>query len=212
MRSPLLKRTFHTPERRVRARLALPLQRSFAVALGMGLALMLGWSALGAEAYALLENNVKAACLYNFAVLTEWPAGAFAGPDAPLVIGLAGGVPFAAALGSGVQGKSLGGRKIVVREIGADDAADQCHLLFIGTVRSKRAAALLAAVAGKPVLTVSEAKGFVQRGGILNLVKVEGSVKFEANPDAAARAQLKLSSQLLKLARVVNDDRPARKE
>jgi hypothetical protein len=182
------------------------------MALTLGLGLLLGGPALGAEGQTSLENKVKSACLYNFAVLTEWPAGAFAGPEAPLVIGLAGDVPFAAVLKDGLRGKTLGGRQIVVRVVGAIGEADQCHLLFIGTLEPERAAALLGAVAAKPVLTVSEARGFAQRGGILNLVKVEGSIKFEANPDAAARARLKLGSQLLKLARVIKDGSPARKD
>jgi hypothetical protein len=186
--------------------------RSFALALSLGVALLLGWPAIGAEGQNAIENKVKAAFLYDFAVHTEWPAGAFAGPDAPLVIGLAGGVPFATVLKDSLQGKTLGGRRIVARAVGANVPADQCHLLFIGAVKPERATALLAAVAGKPVLTVSEAEGFAQRGGILNLFKEEGSIKFEANPDAAARAQLKLGSQLLKLARVIKDGSPARKD
>jgi hypothetical protein len=180
--------------------------------LSLGLVLLLCWPAIGAEGQTSLENKVKAACLYNFAVHTEWPAGAFAGPDDPLVIALAGDVPFTAVLEEGLHGKTLGGRRIVVRVVGANGEANQCHLLFIGALEPERAAALLAAVAAKPVLTVSEAKGFVQRGGILNLVKAEGSVKFEANPDAAARVRLKLGSQLLKLARVIKDGSPARKD
>jgi len=187
-----------------------PFLRSFAVGLTLGL--LLGCTASGAEGQNALENKVKAAFLYNFAAHTEWPAEAFAKPDAPLVIGLAGGVPFAAVLKDGLEGKTLGGRRIVARAVRAKDPADQCHLLFIGAVKPERATALLAAVAGKPVLTVSEVEGFAQRGGILNLFKEEGSIKFEANPDAAARAQLKLGSQLLKLARVVKDGTPVRKD
>jgi len=179
---------------------------------GWGLALLLIGTALAAEGQAALENKVKAAFLYNFGAHTEWPVGAFAGPDAPLVIGLVGGVPFASELEHGLHGKTLSGRKIAVRAIGPSDEAGQCHLLFIGTAEPERVVALLAAVAEKPVLTVSDSEGFVQRGGILNLIKVEGSVKFEANPAAAARAQLKLSSQLLKLARVSKDVRPAGKD
>ena len=182
------------------------------MALSLSVALLLRWLATGAENQTALEHKVKAACLYNFAVYTEWPAAAFAGPEAPLVIGLVGDVPFAAALERGLQGKTLSGRKPVVRAVATNDEAGQCHLLFIGAVKPERVAALLAAVAAKPVLTVSQTEGFGQRGGILNLVKVEGSVKFEANLDAAARAQLKLGSQLLKLARIVKEGSPVTKD
>jgi YfiR/HmsC-like len=175
-------------------------------------ALVMGRSAMGDEAQAALENTIKASYLYNFAVHTEWPDGAFAGPDAPMVIGLAGDVPFAPALEVGLRGKNLGGRKIIVRAVGSNDEAGRCHVLFIGAVTPKRMAMLLAAVAAKPVLTVSESEGFAKRGGILNLFRGESSLKFEANPSAAARMHVKLSSQLLKLARIVKDDAPLVKD
>ena len=168
-------------------------------------ALLLGRSAIGDEAQTALANTVRASYLYNFAVQTEWPEGAFAGPNAPFILGLAGDVPFVLALETGLRGKSLAGRKIVVRAVGTSDEAARCHVLFIGAVTSERMAALLAAVAAKPVLTVSETEGFAKRGGILNLFRGESSLRFEANPSAAARAHLRLSSQLLKLARIVKD-------
>jgi hypothetical protein len=180
--------------------------------LGLGLALLPGLGAIGAEGQAVLENKVKAACVFNFGVHTDWPDSAFASPEAPLVIGLVGEVPFAVALEQGLQGKSLGGRKVVLRTVDSTGEASQCHVLFIGAAKPERVDALLAALAAKPVLTVSEAQGFMQRGGMLNLVKVDGSIKFEANPAAAARAHLKLGSQLLKLARVVEGGRSGRKD
>ena len=185
---------------------------SFVAMVGLCAALLLAKSAMGDDAKAALENTVRASYLYNFAVHTEWPEGAFAGPDAPLIIGLAGDVPFALALDIGLRGKTLGGRKIVVRAVGSNDEAGRCHVLFIGAVTSQRMTTLLAALAAKPVLTVSETEGFAKRGGILNLFRGESSLKFEANPSAAARMHVRLSSQLLKLARIVKDDAPLVKD
>jgi hypothetical protein len=48
---------------------------------------------------------------------------------------------------------------------------------------------LLARVAAKPVLTISETEGFGKHGGILNLFRGESSLKFEANPSTAMRRQ-----------------------
>jgi hypothetical protein len=189
-----------------------PSGRSFVAMASVCVALLAHRSAIGDEAQTALENSVKASYLYNFAAHTEWPEAAFAGPDAPLIIGLVGYVPFAPALETGLRGKNLGGRKIVVRAVGTNDEAGRCHVLFIGAVPPERMATLLAAVAARPVLTVSETEGFGRRGGILNLYRGESSLKFEANPSAAVRMHLKLSSQLLKLARIVKDDAPPVKD
>jgi hypothetical protein len=160
-----------------------------------------------------LENKVKAACLFNFALNTEWPEGAFAGPEAPLVIGLAGDVPFASTLEHGVQGKTIRGRRVEVRrlpEVGVTD----CHVIFIAPSESgaARGSSLMREVAQRPILLVGEVEGFTQLGGIINFRKVEGSVKFEVNTAAAARAKLKLGSQLLKLAILSRDGQLATKE
>ena len=175
-------------------------------------ALLAGRLAKSDEAQTALENTVKASYLYNFAAHTEWPEGAFVRPDAPFIIGLAGDVPFAPALETGLRGKNLGGRKIVIQAVGTNEEAKRCQVLFIGAVTPERMARLLATVAAKPVLTISETEGFGKHGGILNLFRGESSLKFEANPAAATRVHLKLSSQLLKLARIVKDDAPPVKD
>ena len=44
------------------------------------------------------EYKIKAAFLYNFAKLTDWPANAFSTTQSPLVIGVLGRDPFGALL------------------------------------------------------------------------------------------------------------------
>jgi hypothetical protein len=56
----------------------------------------------------------------------------------------------------------------------------------------------------RPILTVGEKKGFASRGGMINFIVVENKVRFEINPHAVETAALKISSQLLKLAIIVN--------
>ena len=53
------------------------------------------------------------------------------------------------------------------------------------------------------ILTVADQDGFCQAGGMINLVSVKNRVAFEVNLTATAKARLRVSSQLLKLARVV---------
>jgi hypothetical protein len=64
-------------------------------------------------------------------------------------------------------------------------------------------AAILRETEGRPVLTIGDTDGFAQAGVILNLYTFDQRVRIEANTTAAARAGLRLSSQLLRLARIV---------
>jgi hypothetical protein len=67
----------------------------------------------------------------------------------------------------------------------------------------ERVADLLAAVGAAPVLTISDYEHFARMGGIANFVVEDGKLRFAINVDAAQRAHLRVSSQLLALARVV---------
>src|SRR5688500_4442806 len=53
---------------------------------------------------AALERTVKAAFVYKFLSYVEWPAGSFARPDSPIVIGVYGADDIAAELAQVVPG------------------------------------------------------------------------------------------------------------
>ena len=75
--------------------------------------------------------------------------------------------------------------------------------MFIGSSLKKRLPEVLAALENRSVLTVSDMMGFLRRGGMINFVIQEDTVRFDINLEAAQRAELKVSSQLLKVARAV---------
>jgi hypothetical protein len=151
------------------------------------------------------EASVKAAYLYNFAKLVDWPASAFDRAQAPIVIGVVGRDAVADELTRGFAKATVNGRPLEIRRVSAGNAGAlrACHIVFVP--ESENADAIVAAVQGHPVLVVGEAEGFARRGGALAFVKVNETVKFEANPKAAARSGVAVSSKLLRVAQnVVN--------
>jgi len=153
-----------------------------------------------------LEYEVKAAFLYNFAKFVEWPSTAFATPDAPLVFCIVGPNPFDGRLERVVSDRTANGRRIEVRDAVSVNETGGCHLVFVPESEENAVARLVhvaASVPGVPVLTVGETEGFAEAGGMIQLVVDEGRVRFDINAAAAEQEGLKLSSQLLKLARRV---------
>ena len=142
-----------------------------------------------------LEYQVKAVYLYNFAQFVEWPAGS---ADGPLLICVARPNPFRDLLAATVRGESIGGRRIEVRDIGDPDGS--CDVLFIP--RSAPADAYLRSTRSTPTLTVGESEGFLRRGGIINFIREGANIRFEIDEAAARRAGLRISSRLLRLARM----------
>jgi len=61
----------------------------------------------------------------------------------------------------------------------------------------------LASLHGSTVLTVSDAAGFLDAGGMIQFLNENDRVRFAINTDATTRAKLKVSSKLLSLARPV---------
>ena len=155
---------------------------------------------LFAEDSASQEYKVKAAFLYNFTLFVEWPEEAFTGNDSPLTVCILGKSPFGDALDS-LKGKTAKKRKLVIRQINRVEEMGNCHVLFVSTSEKMDLPNILAAVKNQNVLTVSDMDRFAQTGGIINFITLEDKVRFEINLKAAQQARIKISSQLLKLAR-----------
>jgi hypothetical protein len=155
----------------------------------------------GAQAQSLGENDVKAAFVLKLVNFVQWPSG----NTNDLVIGFIGADATSDALQRLAAGKSVNGRRIVVRRLGLDGDLRACQVIFVGDSDRKNTPSVLERVRGTSVLTVGEFNGFGQHGGIVNLLLNEGRIRFEVNPQAADRAHLQISSRLLSLATVVAD-------
>jgi hypothetical protein len=147
------------------------------------------------------EYSLKAAFLYQFTKYVAWPDD----PEGPIAICVLGDDPFGATLDKTLADKTSGGRAIVARRVGSASAGAACRILFVSSSERSNLAATLAALGDRPTLTVADMDGFPQRGGMINLKLENGRIRLEVNPDNAARAGLKVRSELLRLADVVHN-------
>ena len=146
------------------------------------------------------EYQVKAAFLYKFASFVEWPGDAFSQTGGTFVMAVVGDDPFGSKLEKTVNGKTIGGRKILVRRFKRAGDMKACHILFISRSEAGRIPQILDRLGKSSTLTVSDTGQFLQRGGMINFIIDDKKVKFEVNPDAAERTKLKISSKLLAIA------------
>lgn len=169
--------------------------------------LTLGWAASPAHGQPAPapEYQAKAAFLYNFTKFVEWPARAFAGAASPINLCVVGEDPFGAALDA-IQERQAQGRPLAVKRLHALPQAGTCHLLYFCPSEERHVRQWLAALKGQPLLTVGEVERFAENGGVINLVIEDRRVKMDVNVDAAQRQGLKISSQLLRLARIVSEE------
>ena len=156
------------------------------------------------ESALAIQQRIKAAFLYKFAAYVEWPPGAFAEPESPLVIGVAGAEAIASELEQAVLGRKVGARAVQVRRLARGESAnDCCQILFIGGGERARTTELLARVYGRPVLTITEVDKEHPKGSVINFLAIEDRIRFDISREAAEKNGLQLRSQLLSVARHV---------
>lgn len=148
------------------------------------------------------EYEIKVAFLYNFGKYVEWPAD----EQAAFTIGVVGDDPFGKSLDELAQTKTLGERRITIRRIRKPTDFGECHILFFPRdTPAELSQFVLAKARQEPCLIVGEQAGFAESGGIVNFFVQNNRVRFEINPSVAKKRNLRISSKLLQLGRIVGE-------
>jgi uncharacterized protein DUF4154 len=159
------------------------------------------------------EVQIEAAFLVNFVRYTDWPAGELP-PPAPYVVTVIGTDDVASTMGGVFAAAGpIDGRRIEMRHVEwpgsarsrnwREDLAARLsgsQLVFVQAGSADAAADAIDVLRGLPVLTVSDADGFVAAGGMLGIVRNGTHLGFEANPVSIRDAGLQVSAKVLKLA------------
>lgn len=160
--------------------------------------LLLALGAVSLLASVPSEDEVKAAFIFNFVKFVEWPEMA---EKKEIKVCFTGEKPLSGNL------TLLEGRKahnlVLKISSGSVPPEDICDVLFLSASDRKSLSELLIFYSEKPVLTISDVPGFARSGGMIGLVVVDNKVRFEINLSAVNKSQLKISSQLLSLAKEV---------
>lgn len=148
------------------------------------------------------EYEIKAAYLLKFINYVDWAEQSLPPVGGTITIGLVGENPFGDALAE-VNGQTVKGRILAVKEVSSIAEIKGCQIIFIGPSESRRFGQILDSLRDSKILTVSEIDGFAEQGGVINFISERNKVRFEINPEAARSKGMTISSELLKLAKVV---------
>lgn len=171
----------------------------------LGIALLLPLLSLQAGGRELVTRNqykVEAAFLRNFAHYVNWPSKAFAAEQKAWYIGVLGQDPFGDVLEETLAGRREQGRAFEVFRADRLEDLPQCQILFIALNDARRRRAVLKLLRNKPVLTVSEAVGFLGEGGMIRF-QVDDWVSMDINLDQARRSMLKIATKMLEVSREI---------
>jgi hypothetical protein len=149
------------------------------------------------------EAQIKAAFICKFGNYVEWPARDKRPDGAAFVIGAVTSAKVVDALNRAATGQAVNGRPIVVRKLAKGDPVDDLAVIYVARAQSAELAEVLAAVRGRPILTITESEEASASGSMVNFVVVDDRVRFDIALQPAEHSSLKISGRLLALARKV---------
>jgi hypothetical protein len=165
------------------------------------LSLLLTYSRGRAQDSAPSEYQLKAAFIFNFAKFVEWPPTAFSDAKSPFVVGVLGENPFSTDLERALHDKTLNRRPMKAVECRTLEEAKKCHIVFVSASEKTRVRDILKNLGATNILTVSDAEGFIESGGMIAFYREGNKIRFEINDQTAKKAGLKIDSRLLGLGK-----------
>ncbi len=161
------------------------------------------------------EYKIKAAFIFNFIKFVDWPKEKFSG-EKNIVIGVIGKNPFGNAFDP-IKNRQINSRKVVIKTFKSLKESDlndeqiedirKCHALLICSSEKQQVRKIIDIIKGYYVLSIGETKDFLESDGIINFLIEDGKVCFEINNFNAKREKLDISSQLLRLAKRVVEEK-----
>ena len=169
------------------------------------LLLLIPATLLIAQGSSVNEYQWKANFLAKSANFVDWPG------DAPFRASNAfrwcvyGTFSFGTSLAELTRDMTIEGKKAEVKWVHKEAELAGCQIIFISRSEAKHYAKLLEAARPGRGLTVGETADFLEAGGMVALLTEGKKPAFDVNLEAAEAAHVKLSSQLLGLARRVRN-------
>lgn len=158
-----------------------------------------------AKAEPASEMEIRTLFLYQLARFASWP-------ETPI---RHGGQPFrfcvmddelAPLLSRIVLDDTLNGRPLIVVYPVDIKKLGECHILYTTAPEPTKPAiqSLLRRATAASILTVSDQKKFVEKGGMVALIRKQGRIHPIINLDMVNQGSLKINSKLLRLSTIIS--------
>ncbi len=155
------------------------------------------------------EYVIKTGFIFNFTKFIKWPEEVAKRIESDgLNLCVIGQDPFGTLLdrlGHKIRSKS---EKFFIKRLQPSQNATTCHILFISGSEKTRLKQILDKIEGLPILLIGDTPQYAQRGVGINFYIEENKTRFEINQNAVKKRGIRISSELLHLARIVDGREP----
>jgi hypothetical protein len=146
------------------------------------------------HAQAQSQEKVYSTLLLNFSRGIQWPPSKRSGEK--FIIGVFEYPPLAMELTSMLSSLRIDGKKIEVRELHELADISELNVLFIPAFKAKQLQAISTQLAKSPTLIVTNKTDLVKKGSDVNLILVEGKLRYEINCKAIESRGMKVSANI----------------
>lgn len=155
------------------------------------------------------EYELKAVYIYHFAKFIKWPPDSTTSVNEEFRIGLYGdNLVFSQIIPKVLKGKLINNKQWKIKQFYSIDDIEDCDILFVSQISKYDLIKLIDKVEYKGILTVGDnITKFCQLGGMINFTNPEDQYSFDINHFALKRNDLIISSKLLSISRIVEDER-----
>ena len=145
--------------------------------------------------------KIKAMFVYNFTKYIEWPQNY---KDGNFIIGILGNSSLFSELSTMANSKKAGAQSFEIKNFSTTSSVSKCHMLIVSSDITVGFSDILSKVKNNSTLIITEKAGFAKQGAAINFVVQNNKQAFELNKANVEKYDLKVSSNLLALAIVID--------
>lgn len=144
--------------------------------------------------------EVKAAYIFNFVKLVDWPETEPPESELPFRFCVLGNDDFIYKELKKLSNRNIHNQPSVIFQFYSFQPIKACNALFISHSEKQILSSIFEQTRGLPILTISDIPDFTQSAGMLELKEENDHIVFLVNPQCVAQSGLVISSSLLALA------------
>lgn len=153
------------------------------------------------------ETEVKAAYIERFTRFIEWPTNTLdSTTKASFVITVLGDNPFGSTLDNLFKELKVKNLPVTLKYTHNYNEVEGSDIVFICNSERKNLQKILQFIGSKPILIISDGKGFAQEGTYINMFVDGNKIRYEINLKALKKSGLEVSSLLLSSALIIKTD------
>ena len=146
------------------------------------------------------QDDVKVAIIGKLSHFIKWENTS---QNENFIITILRDTDFKNLLEARYSGGNMNSKKVLVKHIEKLDDIKRTDILYVSNLSHKEQYKVSAYAKENSILTLSQEKGFAQRGGVIQLYFVAQKIKLKINHQAAKKTGLKISSTLLAISTIV---------